>query len=46
VGRYVYDSEKNRAVAVHSGAILYAMRAIYDAGALADEIDPSTRPDR
>jgi hypothetical protein len=40
VGRYVYDPEKNRAVAVHSGAIIYALRAIYDANALADELDP------
>jgi hypothetical protein len=46
VGQYVYDGEKNRAVAVHSGAIIYTLRAIYDAGTLADELDPSTRPNR
>jgi hypothetical protein len=40
VGRYVYDQTRNRAVAVHSGAIVYALRRIYDAGALADELDP------
>jgi len=40
VGRFVYESEKNRAVAVHAGAIVHALRAIYDAGPLADELDP------
>ena len=40
VGRFVYDEEKNRAVAVHSGAIVHALRVMYDAGALADELDP------
>ena len=40
VGRFVYDEEKNRAVSVHAGAIVHALRAIYDAGALADELDP------
>jgi Peptidase S46 len=42
-GRYVYDQDKNRAVAVHSAAILEALRAVYDAGALADEINPRSR---
>ena len=42
VGRYVYDQEKNRSVAVHSGAISYALRAIYDAGPLAAEIEPAS----
>jgi len=37
-GRYVYDETKNRAVAVHSGAILEALRVVYDAGPLADEL--------
>ena len=40
VGRFVYDEEKNRSVAVHAGAIVHALRAIYDAGPLADELDP------
>jgi hypothetical protein len=38
VGRFVYNEETNRAVAVHSGAIVEALRHLYDAGALADEI--------
>jgi hypothetical protein len=40
VGRFVYEEEKNRAVAVHAGGIVHALRAVYDAGALADELDP------
>ena len=40
VGRFVYEEEKNRSVAVHAGAIVYALRALYDAGPLADELDP------
>jgi hypothetical protein len=40
VGRFVYDEEKNRAVAVHAGAILHALRTVYDAAPLADELDP------
>jgi hypothetical protein len=39
VGRYVYDDAKNRAVAVHSAAIIQALRIVYDAGPLADEIE-------
>jgi hypothetical protein len=38
VGDYVYDEENNRAVAVHSGAIIEVLRKLYDAGALADEL--------
>ena len=38
VGDFVYAEETNRAVAVHSAAILQALRKLYDAGALADEI--------
>jgi len=37
-GRFVYEEEKNRAVAVHAGAIIHALRVVYDAGALADEL--------
>jgi len=40
VGRFVYDEEKNRAVAVHAGAIVHALRTVYDAAPLADELDP------
>jgi hypothetical protein len=40
VGRFVYEGEKNRAVAVHAGGIVHALRVIYDAGPLADELDP------
>lgn len=39
VGNYVYDEAKNRAVSVHSAAIIEALRKLYDAGALADELE-------
>jgi hypothetical protein len=39
-GRFVYEEERNRAVAVHAGAIVHALRVIYDAAPLADELDP------
>src|SRR5206468_9016493 len=38
VGRFVYNEDRNRAVAVHSAAIVEALRRLYDAGPLADEI--------
>lgn len=38
VGRFVYDMEKNRAVSVHTAYITEALRKLYDAGELADEI--------
>jgi hypothetical protein len=38
IGNYVYDIEKNRAVAVASAAIVHALRVLYDAGPLADEL--------
>jgi hypothetical protein len=38
VGRYAYDETRNRAVAVHSSAIVEALRNIYGADALADEL--------
>ena len=37
-GDYIYNEENNRAVAVHSGAIIEVMRKLYGAGALADEL--------
>ena len=39
VGNFVYDETKNRAVSVHSAAIIEALRKLYDAGALADELE-------
>ncbi len=38
-GRFLYDEEKNRAVAVHTGYIRHALRKLYDADFLADEIE-------
>jgi hypothetical protein len=38
VGRFVYSDETNRAVAVHSSVIVEALRKLYDAGTLADEL--------
>jgi hypothetical protein len=38
VGDYVYSGERNRAVAVHSSALIEALRNLYDAGGLADEL--------
>jgi len=38
VGNFVYTEAKNRSVAVHSAAMLEALRKLYDAGALADEL--------
>src|SRR5215470_2070771 len=40
VGRFVYEEGRNRAVAVHAGGIIHALRTVYDAGPLADELDP------
>jgi hypothetical protein len=38
VGRFVYSEESNRSVAVHSAVIIEALRKLYDAGAIADEL--------
>jgi hypothetical protein len=38
VGAYVYNEENNRAVAVHSAAVVEALRELYDAGPLAEEL--------
>ena len=38
VGAYVYDEEKNRTVGVHSQAMIEALRKLYDAIPLADEL--------
>jgi V8-like Glu-specific endopeptidase len=37
-GRFVYSEERNRAVAVHSSVIIEALRKLYDAGTLANEL--------
>ncbi len=39
VGNYVYSDAKNRAVAVHSAAIIEVLRNLYDAGSLVDELE-------
>ena len=36
-----YDDAQSRAVSVHSAAIIEALRKVYDAGALADELMPA-----
>jgi hypothetical protein len=38
VGDFIYDEAQNRAVSVHSSALIEALRHVYDAGALADEL--------
>lgn len=39
VGRYVYNLESNRAVSVHTGYMIEALRKLYDAATLADELE-------
>jgi len=39
VGDFVYYGVNNRAVAVHSGAIIQVLRQMYDASPLADELE-------
>jgi len=39
VGDYVYDETANRAVAVHTAAMMEVLRKVYDAGPLADELE-------
>ena len=39
VGRFIYDDTANRAVAVDSTAMIEALRRIYSANALADELE-------
>ncbi len=39
VGRFIYDDTANRAVAVDSAAMIEALRRIYSANALADELE-------
>ncbi|MDQ7826068.1 MAG: S46 family peptidase [Candidatus Eremiobacteraeota bacterium] len=37
-GRFIFSDKTNRAVAVHAAAIIEALRKLYDAGPLADEL--------
>jgi V8-like Glu-specific endopeptidase len=39
-GDYAYEPKDNRAVAVHSAALLEALRKIYGASRVADELKP------
>lgn len=39
VGRFVYTDEAARAVAVHSAVMVEALRKLYEAGTLADELE-------
>jgi len=39
VGNYIYSEESNRAVAVHTAGMTEALRRVYDAGPLADELE-------
>lgn len=39
VGNFIFDETANRTVAVHAAGIMEAMRKLYDANALADEIE-------
>ena len=39
VGDYYFDIDKNRSVSVHSSYIIHALRKLYDANDLADEIE-------
>jgi hypothetical protein len=43
-GAYAYDERANRAVSVHPGLIVQALRTVYDAGALADELAGPAQP--
>ncbi len=43
-GAFWYDEKLNRAVAVHSGAILEALRKVYGATRIADEIEAGRDP--
>jgi hypothetical protein len=43
VGDFVYEGELNRAVAVHTGAMTEALKKLYGAGALADELEAGAR---
>ena len=40
---FVYEGETNRAVAVHTAAMTEALRKLYGAGSLADELEAGAR---
>ncbi|MBV9669513.1 MAG: S46 family peptidase, partial [Acidobacteriales bacterium] len=42
-GNFVYDERQNRAVSVDSRAIIEALRKVYNAGTLADELTGGRR---
>ena len=42
-GRFMYDEESNRAVAVHPAGIIECLRKLYNAGPLADELEGVTQ---
>jgi hypothetical protein len=44
VGNYVYNGENNRAVAVHSAGMMEALRKLYGASPLADELQLGVAP--
>jgi hypothetical protein len=39
IGNFVYDEGQNRAIAVHSSAMTHALRKVYGAASLMDEIE-------
>jgi hypothetical protein len=43
IGNAAFNAAANRAVSVHSAGMIEALRKIYDAGALADELQGITR---
>jgi hypothetical protein len=43
VGDFVYEGETNRAVAVHTAAMTEALKKLYGAGALAEELEAGAR---
>ena len=45
-GDFVYDGTQNRGVAVDSAAMIEALRNLYGAGKLADELERSSRKER
>jgi hypothetical protein len=44
IGNSVYNGATNRAIAVHSAGMIEALRKVYDAPALADELQGVARP--